>query len=59
MFAPYLTQMFGAALDAELRAARSGRRAGARGDLKVVFSRDRWLQATGAAPAFDDDEESL
>lgn len=59
MFAPYLTQMFGSALDAEMRAARSGRRPAARGDLKVVFSRDRWLQATGAAPVLEDDDESL
>jgi len=45
MFAPYLTQILSSATDAETRALQSGRRVASRGsergDLRVVFSRDR------------------
>ncbi len=43
MFAPYLTQIFSTANDAEARALKSGRRLASRdrGDLRMVFSRDR------------------
>jgi hypothetical protein len=45
MFAPYLTQILSSAIDSEARALKSGRRTtvrGAdRGDLRMVFNRDR------------------
>jgi len=57
MFAPYLTQVFESAASAEQKVVKSGRRmaprAPDRGDLRVVFSRDR---RNGALP-FEDDEE--
>ncbi len=56
MFAPYLTQIFVSAIDAETRAVKSGRRlprATERGDLRMVFSRDRRSDA-GHLPAEDD-----
>ncbi|MEQ1759928.1 MAG: HD domain-containing phosphohydrolase [Vicinamibacterales bacterium] len=45
MFAPYLTQILSSAIDSEARTLKSGRRAAARGadrgDLRMVFNRDR------------------
>jgi putative nucleotidyltransferase with HDIG domain len=45
MFAPYLTQILSSATDAETRALQTGRKVASRGvergDLRMVFSRDR------------------
>ena len=45
MFAPYLTQILSSAVEAEARALKSGRRTAARGadrgDIRMVFNRDR------------------
>jgi putative nucleotidyltransferase with HDIG domain len=52
MFAPYLTQILLSSVESETRAVRNGRRTMSRnadrGDLRVVFSRDRRPAATGA-----------
>jgi putative methionine-R-sulfoxide reductase with GAF domain len=52
MFAPYLTQVLLSAAETETRSVRNGRRTtsrnGDRGDLRVVFSRDRRTAAAGA-----------
>lgn len=54
MFAPYLTQIFSSAIDAETRALKGGRRPASRGDLRMVFSRDRHTSASAVDPSADE-----
>jgi putative nucleotidyltransferase with HDIG domain len=54
MFAPYLCQIMSSAAEAEARALKSGRRLAARadrGELRMVFSRDRRPDTTPAGDA--------
>jgi len=54
MFAPYICQIMSSATEAEARALKSGRRLAARGDrgdLRMVFSRDRRAEAVPGGEA--------